>query len=66
MYDGSLEKAKQCFLSEKKSQDFVNNPSPFPVDGTVYMDGDSISVQFYGWELVLLKDGWFVNDTSGG
>lgn len=33
----------------------------------VYTNERAISLQFCGWELVLLRDGtYFTNDTSGG
>ena len=33
----------------------------------VFMENNSVKLQFLGWELVLLKDGtYYINDTSGG
>ena len=34
---------------------------------SVYLKKDRIHLQFWGWAIVLLKDGsWFFEDTSGG
>ena len=33
---------------------------------TIYIEKNKISLQFWGWEIVLLKSGnYFANDTSG-
>lgn len=33
----------------------------------VYRNKDSVSLQFYGWEIVLRGDGtYYANDTTGG
>ena len=44
---------------------FINNKTKEEV--TIYIEKNEISLQFWGWELVILKSGdYFPNDTSGG
>lgn len=67
---------KKAFADEPTIHQMENNQQLTPlhidliktgISGGVTVKEDTVALQFWGWELILLKDGtYFINDTSGG
>jgi len=65
------ETQKKCCTKEKLKYDpdfYLPNRSPNTIAANVRVVTDKkVTLQFWGWELVLLENGtYFINDTSGG
>jgi hypothetical protein len=55
-----FEQLKTALLEEERLDDFHVGCHP-------YLFNEHVSLQFCGWEIVLLPDGkYFINDTTGG
>ena len=63
----AFNQVKSAMLEDGTDKEQLNNLVRLSLDGTFYVGDDTISIQFWGWEIVLMKDGtYFLNATDGG
>ncbi|MFA9239466.1 MAG: hypothetical protein ACEQSQ_06195 [Candidatus Paceibacteria bacterium] len=73
MRDFEFKYVHEAFSEEEKNQKECGEKLPYnmkehwPIGCHPYISKNDISLQFWGWEIVLSKDGrYYINDTSGG
>lgn len=68
-----FDSVKRAFLEEPNTQRLYVNKTmlgyepTWPIGVHPFVQDDRVSLQFWGWEIILLPNGsYYINDTSGG